>query len=219
MTMILGTRLAPIPVVDVRDGGPFRHATESRARARALRDACIRWLPGVAAGLLPAIDSVTRRWLLQSRSSYAEEVKAIAAELDFSGVWFLNGCYQWGCTALAREQSGVSWIAPYSRRARHLGTRSIGWRRRLSRVPPSTHWLAVIQVSGASSSERKMTSSAVPMTLAPQTIGYSRCPVGSRVWLPKRFSHAQEKRQPRTAARDETSLRSGPEFSGWNLIG
>ena len=54
---------------------------------------------------------VTRRWLLRSRSSYAEEVKAIAAELDFSGIWFLNGCYQWGCTALSREQDGASWIA------------------------------------------------------------------------------------------------------------
>ena len=103
--------MLPIPVVDVRDGGPFRHATESRARARALRDECICWLPRVAAGLLPAINSVTRRWLLQSRSSYAEEVKAIAAELDFSGIWFLNGCYQWGCTALSREQDGVPWIA------------------------------------------------------------------------------------------------------------
>src|SRR5207344_1302797 len=125
MTTILSTRLAPIPVVDVRNGGPVRHATESRARARALRDECIRWLPRIAAGLLPAIDSVTRRWLVQSRSSYADEVKAIAAELDFSGVWFLNGCYQWGCTALAREQSGVSWIArtldwPFPGLGRHV---------------------------------------------------------------------------------------------------
>ena len=72
MTTIMGARLAPIPIVDVRNGGPIRHATESHIRARALRDECIRWLPRVAAGLLPAIDSVTRRWLLQSRSSYAD---------------------------------------------------------------------------------------------------------------------------------------------------
>ena len=30
-------RLAPIPIVDVRDGGPVRHAFEDRARARALQ--------------------------------------------------------------------------------------------------------------------------------------------------------------------------------------
>ena len=121
----LSSGLLPIPIVDVRDGGPLRHATESRARARALRDECIRWLPRVAAGLLPAIDSVTRRWLLQSHSSYADEVKAIAAELDFSGIWFLNGCYQWGCTALAREKSGAPWIArtldwPFPGLGRHV---------------------------------------------------------------------------------------------------
>ena len=121
----LSSGLLTISVVDVRHGGPVRHATESRLRARALRDECIRWLPRVAAGLLPAIDFVTRRWLLQSRSPYAGEVKAIATELDFSGIWFLNGCYQWGCTALAREQDGVTWIArtldwPFPGLGRHV---------------------------------------------------------------------------------------------------
>jgi hypothetical protein len=121
----LSSGLLPIAVVDVRHAGPVRHATESRERARVLRDECIRWLPLVAAGLLPAIDLVTRRWLLQSRSPYAEEVTAIAAELDFSGIWFLNGCYQWGCTALAREQAGLTWIArtldwPFPGLGRHV---------------------------------------------------------------------------------------------------
>ncbi|MGC2824533.1 MAG: hypothetical protein WA322_09900, partial [Pseudolabrys sp.] len=102
MMMPSVARLAPIPIVDVRNDGPVRHATEGRARARALRDKCVNWLPRVAAGLLPAMDSVTRRWLLRSGSPYAAEVHAIAAELGFPGIWFLNGCYQWGCTALAR---------------------------------------------------------------------------------------------------------------------
>ena len=48
---------APIPIVDVREGGPVRHATEGRARARALREKCVDWLPHVAAGLLPAMDA------------------------------------------------------------------------------------------------------------------------------------------------------------------
>ena len=35
----------------------------------------------------------------------------IAATLGYPGIWFLNGCYQWGCTALAREQAGAPWLA------------------------------------------------------------------------------------------------------------
>src|SRR5512141_1215346 len=118
-------RLAPIPIVDVRDSGPIRHAIEGRTRARALRNECVNWLPRVARGLLPAIDSVTRRWLQRSRSPYAAEVGAIAAELGFPGIWFLNGCYQWGCTTLACEQGGAPWLVrtldwPFPGLGRHL---------------------------------------------------------------------------------------------------
>lgn len=111
MTPASAAGLALIPIVDVRDGGPVRHALEGRARAQALRDECIGWLPRVAAGAMPLIDSVTRRWLERSRSPYVAEVRAIADELGFPGIWFLNGCYQWGCTALAREQGGTPWLA------------------------------------------------------------------------------------------------------------
>jgi len=118
-------RLAAIPIVDVREEGPVRHATKGRARAQALRDKCVDWLPRVAADLLPAMDSVTRCWLLRSGSPYAAEVHAIAAELGFSGIWFLNGCYQWGCTALACEQGGAPWLVrtldwPFPGLGRHL---------------------------------------------------------------------------------------------------
>ncbi len=125
MTTPLAARLAPIPIVDVRDDGPVRHAAKDRARAQALRDECVDWLPRVVAGLLSAVDSVTRRWLLRSRSPYAAEIHAIANELRFSGVWFLNGCYQWGCTALACEQGGAPWLVrtldwPFPGLGRHL---------------------------------------------------------------------------------------------------
>lgn len=125
MTTRSAAVFVPVPVVDVRDGGVIRHATEGRARARALRDECVGWLPRLAAGLLPAADLATRRWLMRSRSPYAAEVHAIAGELGFSGIWFLNGCYQWGCTALAREQGGVPWLVrtldwPFPGLGRHL---------------------------------------------------------------------------------------------------
>jgi len=125
MTVPSFARLHSVPVVDLRNGGPLRHATESRARARALRDECLQWLPRIATGLLPAIDALTRRWLLRSTSPYAAEIRAIAAELGFPGIWFLNGCYQWGCTALACEQSGAQWLVrtldwPFPGLGRHV---------------------------------------------------------------------------------------------------
>ena len=117
--------LATIPVVDVRLGGPVRHAIEGRERAQALRDDCLTWLPGIARTTLPVIDAVTRRWLKRSRSPYVTDVTRIADKLGFSGIWFLNGSYQWGCTALAREQDGAPWLArtldwPFPGLGRHV---------------------------------------------------------------------------------------------------
>jgi hypothetical protein len=101
----------PIPVVDVRDGGPLRHAVESPDRARALRDACLGWFPAPARLMLPVLDGVARRWLLRSQSPYSGEVGSIASALGFSGIWFLNCSYQWSCTTHARDEAGAPWIA------------------------------------------------------------------------------------------------------------
>jgi hypothetical protein len=117
--------LSTIPIVDVREGGPPRHAAEGRARARALRDACLSWLPRIIHPTLPLLDGVTRRWLTRSRSPYVAEVAAIAAELKFPGIWFLNGSYVWGCTSLGRDEGGVPWLArtldwPFPGLGRHV---------------------------------------------------------------------------------------------------
>jgi hypothetical protein len=117
--------LPTIPVVDVRDGGPVRHAREAGDRARALRDACLAWFPRAAHPVTPLLDAVTRRWLARSRSPYVGEIAAIAAALQVPGVWLLNGSYQWGCTALAREERGVPWLArtldwPFPGLGRHV---------------------------------------------------------------------------------------------------
>ncbi len=104
------SKLNQIAVIDARDRGLVRHAVESRACARALRDGCVSWLPTAAARLLPLIDLLNRRWLYRSRSEYAREIGAIADELGFPGIWFLNACYQWACTTLAREQDGAPWL-------------------------------------------------------------------------------------------------------------
>jgi len=103
--------LAAIPIVDIRSGGPVRRAVEGADRARGLRDECVAWLPRLATRMLPAIDAATRRWLLRSSSPYVGEIATIATTLGYPGIWFLNGCYEWGCTALAREQAGAPWLA------------------------------------------------------------------------------------------------------------
>ena len=46
--------LVSIPVVDVRDGGAVRHATDGSGRARALSDDCLTWLPRAARLVLPS---------------------------------------------------------------------------------------------------------------------------------------------------------------------
>jgi hypothetical protein len=107
---MLQAALLPIPIVDLRNGGPVRHALEAPERARALRDDCAAWLPGVAIAALPVIDALTRSWLRRSCSPYVAEVEEIAATLNYSGIWFFNGCYQWGCTTLALEQGGKPWL-------------------------------------------------------------------------------------------------------------
>lgn len=114
-----------IPVVDVREGGAVRHAVIGRSRARALNNDCLAWLPAPTRLLLPAMDALTRRWMRRSRSPYVADVAAIVAELGLPGVWFLNGSYEWGCTAVARDENGAPWLArtldwPYPGLGRHL---------------------------------------------------------------------------------------------------
>ena len=103
----------------------MRHAREGEARAKALRDECVAWFPGVARPLVPLIDALARRWLTRSQSPYIEEIRAIAGMLGFPGVWFLNGSYQWSCTSLAREEDGAPWLVrtldwPYPGLGRHV---------------------------------------------------------------------------------------------------
>ena len=110
-TELVTTSLARIPVVDLREGGTLRHAQEHSERALALRNAIIAWFPPFIRPLVPMLDGIARRWLLRSQSPYVEEVRAIADLLGLPGTWFLNGSYQWSCTALAREEEGAPWLA------------------------------------------------------------------------------------------------------------
>lgn len=100
----------PIPIVDIRDGGPPQHARQSAMQARALRDACLDFFPGALLPALPLLDAAARTSLKRARSPYVHEIARIAEILDFPGVWLLNASYQWACTSLAREEDGVPWL-------------------------------------------------------------------------------------------------------------
>lgn len=99
-----------ISIIDIRDGGPVRHARERAVQTRALRDACLAIFPRAMLPALPLLDRAARRWLRRSRSPYVGEVEQIADALGFSGVWLLNASYQWACTTLAREEGGAPWL-------------------------------------------------------------------------------------------------------------
>jgi hypothetical protein len=103
-------QMPAIAVIDVRDGGPVRHARERAVVAQALRDECLAWFPAVVVRMLPFLDRMARRWLRRAHSPYVGDIEAIAAALGFPGIWLLNGSYQWGCTALAREEGGAPWL-------------------------------------------------------------------------------------------------------------
>ena len=103
--------LPPIPVVDIRDGGPPSHARQSASTARALRESCLGFFPRTALPLIPALDWLSRRSLARSGSPYFVEVAQIAEGLGVPGVWLLNASYQWGCTARAcSDDGGAPWL-------------------------------------------------------------------------------------------------------------
>jgi hypothetical protein len=111
-------------VVDVRDGGLLHHAAQSRARAHALRDACLAPFPRALIPLVPALDQAARRWLTRSCSPYVAEIAQVAALLGVPGVWLLNCSYLWSCTSTAREEEGAPWMArtldwPFAGLGRH----------------------------------------------------------------------------------------------------
>jgi hypothetical protein len=115
----------PVPVIDIRDGGPAEHARRRIEQARALRATCLALFPPALHRALPLIDRLARRSLERSHSPYVGEIARIAQILGHPGVWLLNASYQLACTSLARDEAGVPWLVrtldwPFHGLGRHV---------------------------------------------------------------------------------------------------
>jgi hypothetical protein len=95
--------LAEIPYVDIRGGTPLDLFNTYPERARHLAHASMDMF-GPARHLarsmgLPVGDRISKAWLEKSENPYLGEIHAIADALGINGVYFLNVCFEWGCTS------------------------------------------------------------------------------------------------------------------------
>jgi hypothetical protein len=95
--------LATIPYADIRGYTPVKLAETYAARATGLAHASMEMF-GPAKHLvrnvgLPLGDHISRTWLERFDNPYLDEIRAIAETLGIDGVYFLNVCFEWGCTS------------------------------------------------------------------------------------------------------------------------
>jgi hypothetical protein len=106
--------MQPIPLLDVRRGGPIAHAMARSAAAAALRDACLSRAPRWTHGALTPIDKIVAGWLRRSSTDYCCELEHIAEILGFPGAMTLNLSYLFACTTSAEPMGDA---APRLRRS------------------------------------------------------------------------------------------------------
>lgn len=94
--------MIPIPLLDVRAGGPAAHARARLDAALALRDSCLGAAARVS-GLLAPVDRIAAKWLRRSASVYRAELEDIVDFLGFPGAMTLNMSYLFACTTQAYE--------------------------------------------------------------------------------------------------------------------
>ncbi len=86
--------LARIPVIEIGDGGPVALFEAAPERAEALINAGRALLPGPTLDLL---ERLSQRWAERADNPYLGEIAAIATRMP-AGAWFMNLCFEWGCT-------------------------------------------------------------------------------------------------------------------------
>lgn len=98
--MVEETAKPAIPVVDLGVSLPGALARSHADHAASLVRAAKKMLPGP---LLPLLDRLSRRWAHKSGNPYTAEVAELSASIG-TGAWFMNFCFEWGCTTgVARD--------------------------------------------------------------------------------------------------------------------
>lgn len=93
-----------IPFVDLGHSGPAALAETHRESAEALLQAGRQLIPYP---FLPVIDGMSRRWAHRADNPHLEEIARLSAVLP-TGVWFMNLCFEWGCTTgVAADPDGM----------------------------------------------------------------------------------------------------------------
>ena len=112
-----------IPLIDIREQGPYQLVLAHPERARDLIAGSRRTLgllsDIVARLVLPTGDRISRDWLSRTRNPYLAEIDRCAARLGVPGVYALNCCFEWGCTSTVHAGAGgptlaraLDWIFP-----------------------------------------------------------------------------------------------------------
>ncbi|MEQ9489223.1 MAG: carcinine hydrolase/isopenicillin-N N-acyltransferase family protein [Alphaproteobacteria bacterium] len=98
------TVLPEIPVERLGKAGLDQLADRQRDRQRALLKAGRKKLtrPGLA-----FLDHRSRSWSRRTENPYHDEIAAIDADAPAPGTWFMNFCYEWGCTAGLKPTGGA----------------------------------------------------------------------------------------------------------------
>src|SRR5258707_9312327 len=96
------SELPPIPYADIRGGNSLDllklYPDKARALARAAANTFGFASRAGAALALPLGDRASRAWLRRAHNPFLSEIDALAELLQIRGVYFLNLCFEWGCT-------------------------------------------------------------------------------------------------------------------------
>ncbi|MEI9990506.1 MAG: hypothetical protein WDM86_10740 [Rhizomicrobium sp.] len=94
--------LPNIPYADIRGGTSLDllrlYPDKARALARAATGTFGFASRAAGALALPLGDRASRNWLRRADNPFLSEIDALAELLQIRGVYFLNLCFEWGCT-------------------------------------------------------------------------------------------------------------------------
>lgn len=88
-----------IPLVDIRGAGAVALYRDHRDGAHRLLAAGRRRM---STPVVTLFDGRSARWAARTSNPYRDEIARLAAGMP-RGVWFMNFCYEWGCTTAVAE--------------------------------------------------------------------------------------------------------------------